>query len=66
MNFICGYLYPYSLHSDHRMIKIQRSVEDKPFTVKKYNRFFRKGVKVTDTTALSNNIYLGENARIEG
>jgi NDP-sugar pyrophosphorylase family protein len=64
MNFICGYLYPYSLHTDDRMSKIQRS-GDKVFTVNKYSKIYRKGVKVANTAEVSNNVYLGQQSKVE-
>lgn len=64
MNFICGYLYPYSLYSDERMGKIQKAT-DKVFTVSKYHKVYRKGAKVADSVKLSNNIYIGQNSSIE-
>lgn len=64
MNFICGYLYPYSLHFDERMSKIQRNT-DKVFTVANYHKVYRKGAKVAETAKLSNNVYIGQQARIE-
>lgn len=64
MNFICGYLYPYSLHFDDRMSKIQRN-GDKVFTVANYHKVYRKGVKVAETSKLSNNVYIGQQAQVE-
>lgn len=64
MNFICGYLYPYSLHFDDRMSKIQRN-GDKVFTVANYHKVYRKGAKVAETAKLSNNVYIGQQAQVE-
>lgn len=65
MNYVCGYLYPYTLYNDERMVKFQKANTDKLFTVSKYNKIFRKGTKLADSTVLSNNVYIGQSSRVE-
>ena len=60
MNFISGYLFPYSLYGEDRLAKMHRNC-DKLFTSAKYHKIFRKGTKIDRTVKLSNSVYLGQN-----
>ena len=64
MNFISGYLFPYSLYGEDRLAKIHRN-SDRLFTAANYNKIYRKGVKVDKNVRLSNSIYLGQCCRVE-
>lgn len=65
MNYICGYLFPYSPYSEDRLSRIQRNGTDKFFAVSKYHKIYRKAAKVCDSSQLSNNCYIGQNSKIE-
>lgn len=65
MNFICGYLSPYTIYADERFAKYQRTNYDKVYTVAKYNKIIRKNTKIAEDTHLSNNIYIGQLSKIE-
>lgn len=65
MNFICGYLTPYTIYADERFSKFQRNSYDKVYTVAKYNKIIRKNTKITEGSNLSNNIYIGQFTKIE-
>jgi NDP-sugar pyrophosphorylase family protein len=65
MNFICGYLNPYTIYNDDRLSKFQKSNMDKQFTVGRYNKIFRKNTKISDSTVFSNNIYVGQSTKID-
>jgi NDP-sugar pyrophosphorylase family protein len=65
MNFICGYLSPYTVYVDERFAKYQRSSYDKVYTVAKYNKIIRKNTKIAEDSHLSNNIYVGQFSKIE-
>lgn len=64
MNFICGYMNPYNIYNDDRVIKLQKNQADKLYTVQKYNKIFRRNTKVSDSTILSNNVYIGQSSKI--
>jgi len=64
MNYICGYLFPYSFYSEDRLAKMHRN-GDKMFTAAKYHQIFRKGAKVACNVRLSNVVYLGQDSVIE-
>jgi len=64
MNFVCGYLSPYTIYADERMGKLNRNGGDHLFSVRKYNKIFRKGTLVSDSVVLSNNVYIGQNSKI--
>ncbi len=65
MNFICGYLNPYNIYNDDRLNRLQRNQGDRLYTVQKYNKIFRRNVKVAESTSLSNNVYIGQSTKIE-
>ncbi len=46
------------------MSRIQKGV-DKLLTHNKYHKIYRRGAKVTESTLLSNNVYIGQNSKIE-
>jgi NDP-sugar pyrophosphorylase family protein len=64
MNFICGYLNPYTIYADEMFAKYQRN-GDKLYTVAKYNKIIRKNTRISDSVTLSNNVYVGQSSRIE-
>lgn len=64
MNYICGYFFPYSPYSEDRLGKIQRG-SDKLFAVAKYHKIYRKGAKVSDSSHMSNNCYIGQNSKVD-
>ena len=59
MNFISGYLFPYSLYGEDRLAKMHRNC-DKMFTAANFHKIVRKGAKIHKTVKLSNSIYLGQ------
>ena len=64
MNFISGYMSPYSLYGEDRLAKMHRNC-DKMFTSAKFHKIYRKGVKVHQSAKLSHIVYLGQGANIE-
>ena len=64
MNYISGYLFPYSFYSEDRLAKMHRNC-DKMFTAAKYHKIYRKGAKIASSARLSNAVYLGQNSVVE-
>lgn len=46
------------------MIKFQKNNSELSFTVGKFNKIFRKSLKVSDSAILSNNVYIGQYTKI--
>lgn len=64
MNFISGFLFPYSLYGEDRLARVYRS-SDKMFIAVNFHRIFRKGAKVGEGVRLSNTISLGQDCSVE-
>jgi hypothetical protein len=65
MSYICGYLYPYTVYEEDKMVRYLKSTADRSFTVKNFNKFLKRGSIVSANSHISHNIYIGVNSKIE-
>ncbi len=66
MNYICGYISPYTIHKQDELQPRQKELKRElpTFSVREYNQVVKMGSKIATSARLSNNIYLGENTTI--
>lgn len=66
MNYICGYISPYTIHKQDELQPRQKELKrDLPsFSVREYNQVIKRGCNIAATARLSNNVYLGENSTV--
>jgi NDP-sugar pyrophosphorylase family protein len=63
MNYICGYISPFTVHRQEELQPRQKELRKElaGFSVREYNQVVKRGCKISPSSRLSNNIYLGEN-----
>ena len=65
MNYICGYLNPYTIFEEEKLAKLQKINVDRQFTIHNFNKIIKKGVKISPKAALSHNVYIGSGSKLE-
>lgn len=66
MNYICGYILPYTIYKQEELQPRQKELKKElpSVSIREYNQVVKRGCKIATTARLSNNIYLGENTTI--
>lgn len=66
MNYICGYLSPYTIYKQEELQPRQKELKRslKTFSVREYNKVIKQGCKISPSVRFSNNVYVGEGTTI--